>query len=170
MAVPLNWHDSNNVLTAPNGIRITDGFRTYVLTHNWDAGNIPLEAAHGLSPLELSNPGLGNGTRQSFRWIVLEWTSKGGVFEAYAGQELVAALNLLHSVQNTLASVINEKNGLIGENNKLVGENNDLQKKIAALEAQPIGTAAQQQEIDQLTAQVNGFIAKLTQINSLSKV
>lgn len=170
MTVPSGWRDDGKTLTAPNGNAVVQGFRDYVLAHNWDANNVPCEEAHGLSPLEIGDTALGSGTRQTFQWKILEWTSKGGVFEAYGGKELVAVLKLLHSVQSTLTSVINEKNGLIGQNTKLVGQVDTLQKEIAALKAQPAGTAAQQQEIDQLTTRVNGFITILTQINTLSKV
>jgi hypothetical protein len=177
MTVPQGWHDSNNVLTAPNGITVLQGFRDYVLSHNWDPRNTPRKAAYGLNPLEVGNPKLGGGTRQSFEWTVLEWTTRNGVFECFAGQELEAVLDLLHSVQNTLTATINEKN-------KLVGENDALQKEIDQLKAQPTGTVEQQQEIVTLTQQVATLTSrveaaatqiktmydKLTQINTLSKV
>ncbi len=86
---PQGWHDDGVILTAPNKIPVVRGFREYVLTHSWDAGNWPLEAEHGQTPLEQSNPSLGGGTQQIFRWTVLEYTSSRGVFVAWCGQEML---------------------------------------------------------------------------------
>lgn len=184
VGIPAGWKDSNNTLTAPNGIKVVDGFRDYILTHPWDSGNIPLEAAHGLNPLELSNTSLGTGTRQSFRWIVLEWTSKGGVFESWVGAELIATLALLHDVQGkykTLGDawnkVVPEKDGLVAENTSLnatVSQLNvtisHLNAEIAQLKAVPGGNDEQlQQRIDALTAQVTGMTNKLAQIDVILK-
>ena len=87
--VPAGWHDDGQTLTAPNGIQVTLGFRQYVLTHSWNPNNYPLEPAVGLNPLEESNPALGGGTQQVFRWIVLEWTASRNVFFSFVGQELM---------------------------------------------------------------------------------
>ncbi len=88
--VPTGWHDDGHTLTAPNGIQVTLGFRQYVLTHSWNSNNYPLEPAVGLTPLEESDPALGGGTQQVFRWIVLEWTPSQNVFVSWVGQELMA--------------------------------------------------------------------------------
>ncbi len=93
--VPLGWKDNGATLTAPNGHTVTLGFRDYVLNHNWDAGNWPLEEAHAQDPLELSNPSLGHGTQQVFHVTVLEWTPTHGVFVAWGGQELLKLRELL---------------------------------------------------------------------------
>lgn len=93
--VPKGWTDTGATLTAPNGITVTLGFRDYVLNNNWDANNWPLEEAHAQDPLELSNPGIGNGTQQTFRMSVLEWTPALGVFVAWSGQELLKMRALL---------------------------------------------------------------------------
>jgi len=90
MGIPAGWKDNGTILTAPNGHTVSLGFRDYVLHHDWDANNWPLEESHGQTPLELSNPGLGGGTQQVFRTTVLEWTPSGGVFVAWVGQELLA--------------------------------------------------------------------------------
>lgn len=171
VGVPAGWHDDEkNTLTAPNGMKVVDGFRIYILTHPWDSGNIPLEAAHGLNPLELSNTSLGTGTRQSFRWIVLEWTSKGGVFESWVGAELIATLALLHTTQSQSSD---RNKTIIALNTTIDG----LNKTIAQLKAAPSGNDEQlQQEVATLTAQVQTAATqiktmydKLTQINVLSK-
>lgn len=176
VGIPIGWKDNNNTLTAPNGIQIKDVFRAYILTHPWDSGNIPLEAAHGLNPLELSNTSLGAGTRQSFRWIVLEWTSKGGVFESWVGAELIATLTLLHDIQDkykTLGDawnkVVPEKNGLLAANTTLNATVSHLNAEIEQLKAAPGGNTEQQQRIDALTTQVTGMINKLTQIDVILK-
>ena len=88
--VPSGWKDDGKTLVAPNGVKVVQGFRDYVLAHAWHADNWPLESEHGATPVEISNPSLGGGTRQRFRWTTLEWTPKRGVFEAWTGQELQA--------------------------------------------------------------------------------
>lgn len=88
--VPTGWKDDGHVLTAPNGQQVTFGFRNYVLTHSWHPDNFPLGPAVGLNPLEESNPSLGGGTQQVFRWTMLEWTPPHNVFVSYIGAELLA--------------------------------------------------------------------------------
>lgn len=87
--VPTGWKDDGHTLTAPNGIPVILGFRQYVLTHSWNPSNYPLEPEVGLNPLEESDPALGGGTQQVFRWIVLEWTPSRNVFVSFVGQELM---------------------------------------------------------------------------------
>lgn len=90
--VPANWHDDGKVLTAPNGIQVTQGFRSFVLNKQggWPSANWPTETAIGKTPLQISNPSLGGGTRQLFRWTTLGWTPKLGVFEIWTGPEIEA--------------------------------------------------------------------------------
>ena len=92
MAIPQGWKDdpTTGVLTAPNGIAVVHGFRDYILTHNWDAGDLPVAVEAGRDPLEISDPTVGAGTYQCFYWIMLEWTPARGVFVAYVGKELSA--------------------------------------------------------------------------------
>ena len=103
--VPTGWHDDGKTLTAPNNIVVVHGFRDFVLANQWDASNYPLEAEHGQSPLELSNPSLGNGTQQVFRWTTLEWTSSRGVFVAWVGQELLALRGLMAALQPKISDL-----------------------------------------------------------------
>lgn len=88
MGVPTGWHDDGTTLTAPNGHKVVKGFREWVLSHNWEAGNWPLEDERGTPQLEDSNPGLGGGSQQIFRWAMLGYTTSRGVFEEWLGQEL----------------------------------------------------------------------------------
>jgi hypothetical protein len=83
------WHDDGTTLTAPNGVPVIKGFRDFVLAQNWDAQNIPLAPEYGTPQLEGSNPSLGGGTQQVFRWKMLGWTQAHGVFEEWTGQELL---------------------------------------------------------------------------------
>src|SRR5258708_31679582 len=86
--VPSGWHDDGTTLTAPNGVAVRLGFRDYVLSHNWDAGNIPLAPEQGVLLLEASNPSLRGGTQQVFRWSILGYTTARGVFMEWLGVEL----------------------------------------------------------------------------------
>ena len=86
---PEGWTDDGQTLRSPNGIPVVHGFRDYILTHNWNKDNWPLEAEQGMSRLEASNASLGGGTQQVFRWTMLGWTQARGVFEEWTGQELL---------------------------------------------------------------------------------
>lgn len=89
MGVPNGWKDANGVLIAPNAIPVAMGFRDFVLNNNWDANDWPLEPEHGQNPLEESNPSLGGGTQQVFRYSMLGYTPDRGVFKEWIGQELL---------------------------------------------------------------------------------
>jgi len=174
--IPAGWRDDGTTLTAPNGIPITQGFRTYVLGHNWDAGNYPVEKAQGLSPLELSNTNLGAGTRQTFRTNCLEWTSKMGVFESWVGAELYTVRNLMLKAQSDLAttqaslkSLQDAWNKVVPEKNSLVAQVNQLNAQIAQLKAAPGGNTEQlQQQLQAATTQIQTLTNKLAQITSLA--
>ena len=99
VGIPQGWKDDGTTLTAPNGIAVVKGFRDFVLKNPWDPANIPLEAEHGADPLEISNPSLGGGTKQTFRWTCLEWSSSRGVFMAWMGQELIALEKKIQQLQ-----------------------------------------------------------------------
>jgi hypothetical protein len=87
--VPTGWHDDGTTLVAPNGVHIVQGFRSYVLAHNWDSNNWPIAPEFGAQQLEGVNPQLGGGSCQYFRWIILEYTTARGVFEMWVGGELL---------------------------------------------------------------------------------
>ncbi len=86
--IPTGWKDDGQTLTAPNGVAVRLGFRDYVLSHGWDAGNYPLAPEQGVSLLEASNPSLGGGSQQLFRMSMLAYTVARGVFLEWTGQEL----------------------------------------------------------------------------------
>lgn len=99
--IPPGWADDGHTLTAPNGHKVVMGFRDHVLTNNWDANNQPMEDEWHADPLELSNPSLGAGQKQSFNWTTLEYTTVRGIFEAYQGQEIVALRAEIAKLQAT---------------------------------------------------------------------
>lgn len=106
MNVPNGWHDDGSALTAPNGHRVTSGFRQYILSNTWDPNDWPLEEEHGQSPLEISNPSLGDGTQQVFRMSVLEWIqSQNKVIKAWGGQELLAVRAKLSPLQGQISTL-----------------------------------------------------------------
>ncbi len=88
MNIPAGWKDDGSTLTAPNRVAVVRGFRDWIISHEWDPGNLPLGAEARRDPLEDSNPALGGGTWQAFRQNVLEWTAERGVFLMWAGQEI----------------------------------------------------------------------------------
>jgi|SRR5579885_1142948 len=85
------WIDDGTTLTAPNGVKVVEGFRKFILDpkNNWDPDDYPLRPEYGAAPIENSNPGLGGGTALDCRMTRLEWTPKRGVFRGWVGQELV---------------------------------------------------------------------------------
>lgn len=89
ITIPQGWTDDGTTLTAPDGVQVVLGFRDYVLANNWNANNWPLDHEFAANPVEQSNPGLGAGTAQDFRWTRLEYTAETEVFVAWVGQELV---------------------------------------------------------------------------------
>ncbi len=89
--VPAGWHDDGTTLVAPNSVHIMHGFRTWVLSHDWDANNWPLGPEFGRQPLEDSNPSLGGGTQMIFRLTMLGFSQQKGVFQEWIGQELLHA-------------------------------------------------------------------------------
>jgi hypothetical protein len=86
--IPTGWKDDGTTLTAPNGVAVRLGFRDFVLANNWHPGNYPLAPEQGVTLLEASNPGLGGGDQQVFRWSMLGYTAARGVFMEWTGQEL----------------------------------------------------------------------------------
>jgi hypothetical protein len=98
--IPANWHDNGTTLTAPNGIPVVHGFRQWILSHAWDSANWPLEPEQSVPQLELSNPSLGGGSRQTFRMTVLEWTQARGVFVAWCGCEILKLREELAAAKN----------------------------------------------------------------------
>jgi len=95
MGIPQGWSDDGTTLKAPNNQIIVKGFRQWILDHAWDPNNLPLEHEQSLPQIELSNPTLGPGSRQRFRWTTLEWTATHGVFQGWSGQELIKLEELL---------------------------------------------------------------------------
>jgi hypothetical protein len=98
--IPTGWHDDGTTLTAPNGVHVVHGFRSYVLAHNWASDNLPLAPEFGAQQLEAINPSTGGGTCQYFRWVVLEYTQARGVFEMWVGGELLWTRNKFAETYN----------------------------------------------------------------------
>ncbi len=107
--IPTGWKDDGHTLTAPNGVGVRLGFRIYVLSHNWDAGNVPLAPEQGVSLLEASNPGLGGGDQQIFRWTMLGYSAQRGVFMEWLGVELATVRQqaiTYHDLSKTLQAEV----------------------------------------------------------------
>ena len=86
--IPQGWSDDSTTLKSPNGVPVVMGFRDYILAHTWDAANWALGPEVGLTQLEASNPSLGGGTQQMFRYAMLGYTQAKGVFVEWLGVEL----------------------------------------------------------------------------------
>lgn len=142
--VPTGWTDDGTTLKAPNGVSVVRGFRDHVLSSNWDKDNWPLNTEYAANPVEQSNPSLGTGTAQDFRWKRLEWTVKSGVIEGWTGQELVWCKQ---------------------QNTQLQAQITTLQGEIAKLQALPIVANLNQiQSIGQTIKDDVDTIMKLAQV------
>lgn len=73
--IPANWHDDGTTLTAPNGHRVVHGFRYYILTHPWQADDLPEEEEKTVDSVDSTRPALGAGSRQTFTRSILIWTA-----------------------------------------------------------------------------------------------
>ncbi len=144
MGVPTGWTDVNNVLTAPNGVKVVHGFRDYVLAHNWDAANEPVMAEFGTSLLEASNPSLGGGTQQVFRYAMLGWTQQRGVFLEWLGVELAYARQQIQRYAAQLQQNATQIQQLKDE----------LAKAVAPTGLDPTKVAARMQAIGSLATQI----------------
>ena len=101
--VPSGWKDDGHTLVAPNGHKVVDGFRAYVLANNWDASNEPIENECHVSQLEAHNPGLGAGQRQLFVYDMLYWTPATNVKRSSVGLELQAYNSIVGALQAHIA-------------------------------------------------------------------
>ena len=90
MGIPSGWHDDGTTLLAPNGVAVVKGFREWVLTHPWDANDLPLAVERVLPSIEPGNPSIGAGARQNFRLTSLGWTPSKSVYVIWVGQDIVA--------------------------------------------------------------------------------
>lgn len=90
LMIPAGWTDDGTTLRAPNGVAVVLGFRQFVLTNNWHPDNWPLVAEQTVQLLEASNPALGGGQQQLFRWAMLGWVqAQNKVIFEWVGAELL---------------------------------------------------------------------------------
>ena len=90
--IPSGWRDDGTALTAPNGHRVVESFRAFVLAaHTWTPENVPLEEQRQMTSTEWHTPTLGAGTRQVFLRSALRLNAPAeGVKEIDLGAELLA--------------------------------------------------------------------------------
>lgn len=87
--IPDGWTDNGMVLTAPNNVEIRDGFRTWILSHNWDSNDIPLYPEKWCMTLEESNISIGSGSELLCHYTRLCWRKDlNQVYKSYVGDEL----------------------------------------------------------------------------------
>lgn len=149
--IPTGWTDDNATLKGPDGTPVSLGFRDHVLNSNWDPNNVPLEAEHHDLIIEQSNPSLGAGQSQMFRWKRLEYTPKMGVFEGWLGQELLwyqkqyqALLQKIADLQQQLNADQSQVSTLQAQVSTLQAENAKLNTLLEASNLGKINSLAQQ--------------------------
>lgn len=90
--IPSGWSDNGQELTAPNGVKVSNGMRSYILTHTWNPADWPLAAVESVNPVEIgfSQPDGNNaGLRQLFMYTELCATTARGVYVASVGREFL---------------------------------------------------------------------------------
>lgn len=72
--IPDGWNDDGTTLTAPNGVSLSTGMRSFVMDRPWwPPENVPLAPEHEADPLDSANLALGNGTRVDFLYWSVGW-------------------------------------------------------------------------------------------------
>ena len=112
------WTLASGVLKAPaphDTIPIPGPYCSHILTRNppWRVDDYPLAPVQMLAPLEGSNPNMGNGTQQAFRFQYLEVKAgESHVIEVSTGQELYwlrGKYNDLLTIHNELIAAVQQQ-------------------------------------------------------------
>lgn len=147
----IGWTDNvqTKILIAPGGIPVPEPYRTFLLDpkNAWNANNIPVRGVESRNPLEVSNPGLGAGTRLVCLWTTLEETGKGA-FVAWSGKELLAVEQKLLQAKAT--------------NDAQLAHIQALESQIAALQQTPANISQATQQINAAQAALSQAIAALS--------
>ena len=98
MAVPEGWTDVDETLAAPGGNKVVLGFRAYILTHDWQADDVPLEDEHA------DGDGAEAGTAQLFACTRLRYTHAKGVYKDDIGRQLHAAQQEIAALRAQVAA------------------------------------------------------------------
>lgn len=101
--IPQGWRDDGTTLTAPNNIPVKLGFRQYILSHNWDAGNVPQGPEYHTDQVLQHNASVGAGQVQVFRDGMFWYTDKAGVvLEPFSGLEIWACYQKIQADATTI--------------------------------------------------------------------
>ncbi|GCE14210.1 hypothetical protein KTT_41230 [Tengunoibacter tsumagoiensis] len=104
--IPTAWRDDGHTLIAPNGISITQGFRDWVLSHNWSSDDVPLSLEQHRDPVQAHAPNFGAGQIQCFVHSLLWWTPATGVIqESQLGAEIYALQSQLDAAHTQISSL-----------------------------------------------------------------
>lgn len=136
--VPQGWTDDGQTLKSPNGVPVVLGFRNFVLSNNWHPDNWALGSEQGVDLLEASNPSLGKGSQQVFRYSMLGYTAERGVFAEWLGVELNTTRQQLRTYYDEYKAVQTQLATLQPEMGKLKQEVADLQAQLQVAQ-QPTG-------------------------------
>ena len=87
---PTGWTDDSQakILTAKNGRKVPGVWRDYILSHTWDADDVPIEDGHECDPVEdyyKQTPS--GGARMLFNYTELGWIA-GRTYKVGIGNEL----------------------------------------------------------------------------------
>jgi hypothetical protein len=146
--IPTSWHLSpdGKTLYCPNhkaggpDIPIVDPIKAYILANPWPSANVALQAQTHMTAMELSNPALGSGIVQTFRYARLEVPDSG----AQAGHVIFGWLGVeLEYLYAESISAATQMGALEGQVRTFENQVAGLQQEVAALQAQVAGLQAE---------------------------
>jgi hypothetical protein len=165
--VPQGWADDGHTLKSPNGVSIVLGFRDFVLSNNWHPDNWAIAPEAGVQLLEASNPSLGGGTQQVFRYSMLGYQASRGAFAEWLGVELNTTRQQLKTYYDEYKAAQAQIATLQPELGKLKQEVADLQAQVQTTQ-QPAGVDARkvadyQSQVALLGKQIEQLVQQLQQ-------
>lgn len=90
MSVPNGWKDNGTTLVAPNGVGVVQGFREWILAHDWRADDYPLNNSYGTA----------TGTEQDCVYERLRWTKASNTIqEVPYGSDYLQAVSTIQTLQ-----------------------------------------------------------------------
>jgi hypothetical protein len=144
--VPTNWTDNGTVLYSPNTqaggpvVPITGPIRAYILANPWQPANVALDVGYHTSALELSNPSLGSGWQQLFRYAMLAVPDSGPlmgkVVWEWLGCELLYLRGAYVNAQTQIGALEQQGRDLENQLQASAQQVTTLQAQVVQLEAE----------------------------------
>lgn len=114
VGIPTGWTDDGIYLrNAQTPYFVSREFRDWILTHGWDAENVPTTNADQYTSIEPGNPAIGSGLRQDFRLgtslakpdndVPSASLKAGQLYQVWSGNDIVALRKQVADLEAKLA-------------------------------------------------------------------